>query len=113
DPNHRFEYPGDEGCSWRYAVSVRRQDRTALIIADQPASRSTARPGGGRMKPRYAATVFCLITALTAGLVPAPAGAADDTEGRERPIRLFASARFGPIGAIKMSSLTPGAVAVD
>jgi hypothetical protein len=65
------------------------------------------------MKPRYAATVYCLITALTAGLVPAPAGAADDTEGRERPIRLFASARFGPIGAIKMSSLTPGAVAID
>src|SRR6266851_2271415 len=65
------------------------------------------------MKARYAATVFCLIAALTVGLAPAPACAADNTNGQERPIRLFATARYGPIGAIMMNSLSPRAVAID
>ncbi len=65
------------------------------------------------MKVRYAATVLCLIAAMTVGLAPGPACAADNNDGQERPIRLFATARFGPIGAIKMSSLTSSAVAID
>ena len=65
------------------------------------------------MKARYAATIFCLIAALTAGLAPGPVRAADDTDRQESPIRLFVSARFGPIGTIKMNSLTSGAVAID
>lgn len=65
------------------------------------------------MKARYPATVFCLIAAMAVGLAPGPACAADNNDGQERPIRLFATARFGPIGAIKISSLTSGAVAID
>jgi hypothetical protein len=65
------------------------------------------------MNVRYTATVLCLIAALTVGLAPGRARAADDSERKEKPIRLFASARFGPIGAIKMDSLTSGAVAID
>ncbi|PYT04284.1 MAG: hypothetical protein DMF60_15800 [Acidobacteria bacterium] len=65
------------------------------------------------MKHRYAATVFCLIAALTVGLASVPACASDGTDRQESTIRLFASARFGPIGAIKMNSLTSGAVAID
>lgn len=65
------------------------------------------------MKARYAATVFCLIAALIVGLALGPACAADNNDSQERPIRLFASVRFGPIGAIKMNSLIAGAVAID
>ena len=64
------------------------------------------------MKARYAATVFFLIAALTVGLAPGPACAADNNDGQAPPIRLFASARFSPLGAIKMNSLTSG-VAID
>src|SRR3989442_778480 len=65
------------------------------------------------MKVRYAATVLCLVAAMTVGLASAPACAANHNDGQERPIRLFATARFGPIGSIKMNSLALGAVAVD
>lgn len=65
------------------------------------------------MKIRYSATGLCLIVALTAGLVPAPVSASDLSADQQRPLRLYASARFGPIGAIKMNSLSGAAVAID
>lgn len=65
------------------------------------------------MKLRYAATGLLLITALTAGLAPGRAWASDNSADQGRPIRLYASTRFGPIGAVKTNSLTSGAVAID
>ena len=65
------------------------------------------------MKLRYAATGLLLITALTAGLAPGRAWASDNSADQGRPIWLYASARFGPIGAVKTNSLTSGAVAID
>lgn len=65
------------------------------------------------MKNRYTATVFGLIAALIVSLAPRPAYATDKNDRPEQPIRLFASARFGPIGLIKMNFLTPGAVTID
>jgi hypothetical protein len=65
------------------------------------------------MKIGYAATGLFLIVALTAGLAPAPVRASDRSADQERPIRLYASAHFGPIGAINVNSLTDGAVAID
>jgi hypothetical protein len=65
------------------------------------------------MKIRQAATVFCLIVALTAGLAPAPVSAGGHSTDQERPIRLYVTARFGPIGAIKLNSLSGAAVAID
>jgi hypothetical protein len=65
------------------------------------------------MKIRYAATGLSLIVALTAGPVSRPVWASDLRADQQRPIRLYASARFGPIGTIKLSSLSGGAVAID
>jgi hypothetical protein len=65
------------------------------------------------VKIGYAATGLSLIVALTAGLAPAPVHASDRSADHERPIRLYASAHIGPIGAIKVTSLTGGAVAID
>ena len=65
------------------------------------------------MKIRRSATVLCLIVALTAGLAPAPVSAGGHSTDQERPIRLYATARFGPIGAIKLNSLSGAAVAID
>lgn len=64
------------------------------------------------MKIRKAATVLFLMVTLTAGLTPAPVCAGHDTD-QGRPIRLFATARFGPIGTIKLNSLSDAAVAID
>ncbi len=65
------------------------------------------------MKIGQAATVLCLIMALTAGLAPAPVRAGGHSTDQERPIRLYSTARFGPIGSIKLNSLSGGAVAID
>jgi hypothetical protein len=65
------------------------------------------------MKIRQAATVFALIVALMAGLAPAPVVAGGHGTDQERPIRLYATARFGPIGALKLNSLSGAAVAID
>ncbi|MEK6284558.1 MAG: hypothetical protein AABO57_02345 [Acidobacteriota bacterium] len=65
------------------------------------------------MNLRYAATGLLLIAALTAGLAPGPVFAGDNSADQERPIRLYATAGFGPIGAIKVNSLSRGAVAID
>lgn len=65
------------------------------------------------MKIRYAATGISLIVALTAGPVSRPVWASDHSANQQKPIRLYASAHFGPIGTIKLNSLSGGAVAID
>ena len=65
------------------------------------------------MKIRQAATVLCLTMALTAGLTSAPVSASDHNADPARPIRLYATAGFGPIGAIKLNSLSDAVVAID
>lgn len=65
------------------------------------------------MKFSYSATGLFLIVALTAGLAPARVCAGGHGTDQERPIRLYATARFGPIGAIKLNSLSDAAVAID
>ena len=65
------------------------------------------------MKIRCVATALFLMVALTAGLARGPVWASDNRTDQERSIRLYASARFGPIGAIKMSFVSAAAVAID
>jgi hypothetical protein len=65
------------------------------------------------MKIRPIVTVLCLTLALIAGLTPAPVSAGDHLKEDDRSIRLFATGRFGPIGAIKLNSLSDAAVAID
>ena len=65
------------------------------------------------MRIQRATTVVCLIVVLSAGLVPAPASAGNHGSDDERTIRLYASARFGPIGSIKLNSLSDSPVAID
>ena len=65
------------------------------------------------MKFRHSATGLFLIVALTAGLAPARVCAGGHGTDQERPIRLYATTRFGPIGAIKLNSLSGVAVAID
>lgn len=55
----------------------------------------------------YSATGTCLILALTCALIPGLARADDGS--RERPLRLYATATFGPIG----SMYSPNAFAID
>ena len=64
------------------------------------------------MKIKQAAVILCLIVAQTAGLVPATANAGNHND-QETSIRLFATARFSPIGSIKLNSLSDAAVAID
>lgn len=65
------------------------------------------------MKVRCVATALFLMVALTAGLARGPVWASDSSTDQERSIRLYASARFGPIGAIKMAFVNGGAVTID
>jgi hypothetical protein len=51
--------------------------------------------------------------AVTAGLAPAPILASGRGADQQKPIRLYATSRFGPIGVIKLSSISGGAVAID
>ena len=65
------------------------------------------------MKIKYSVTRLTLLAILITAIAPCPQlASAGGTDG-QRPIRLFASARFGPIGAIKLNSLSAGAVAID
>ena len=56
------------------------------------------------MKIRITIGLFLTI-ALLSGLVPAPVTATDHATSLETPIRLYASARFGPIGKIKLGTI--------
>jgi hypothetical protein len=65
------------------------------------------------MRIKRATTIICLIVVLSAGLVPAHTSARSHGSDGERTIRLYASARFGPIGTIKLNSLSDSPVAID
>lgn len=66
------------------------------------------------MKIKYPTTSVCLIVMLTTiALIPAPISASSRGAEPQRPIRLYAIARSGPIGAIKLNSLSAAAVAID
>jgi hypothetical protein len=65
------------------------------------------------MKTRKVATVLCLLAALAAGLAPSTVYASDRHAYQERSIRLYATARFSPIGTIKLNALSDAGVAID
>jgi hypothetical protein len=65
------------------------------------------------MRIKRATTVICLMVLLSASFLPAPATAGSHGSDDERTIRLYASARFGPIGTIKLNSLSDSPVAID
>jgi hypothetical protein len=54
-----------------------------------------------------------ILMAIMASLTPAPVRAGGSGSDGEKPIRLYASERFGPIGLIKLNSLTVRDVSVD
>lgn len=54
-----------------------------------------------------------ILIAIIASLTPAPARARHNGSDGERPIRLYAFERFGPIGSIKQNSLILRDVSVD
>jgi hypothetical protein len=56
------------------------------------------------MKKEFKATVLLLAVAVAMGLAPRPIAAYGEHD-EDRPIRLYASARFGPVGKISASSL--------
>lgn len=63
------------------------------------------------MKTRFSATGLGLIVALLTGLVGSPISARG--EGHDKPLRLYASAPFAPIGAVSVDSVIGGSVAID
>ena len=65
------------------------------------------------MRIKRATSVICLMVMLNAGLAPAPASGSNHGSDDERAIRLYANARFGPIGTIKLNSLSNSPVAID
>ncbi len=65
------------------------------------------------MRNRSHSIGLILILALLTALIPAPVRAGENGAEETRPLRLYASAHFGPIGAVKLNSLTAGAVAID
>jgi len=54
-----------------------------------------------------------ILMAIVASLTPSPARAGGSGADGEKPIRLYASERFGPLGLIKLNSLNAGDVSVD
>jgi hypothetical protein len=62
---------------------------------------------------RYTATGLLLMAVLTSASFPTPARANDHSLPEESPIRLYASARIAPIGAISVNSLSGPAVAIN
>jgi hypothetical protein len=65
------------------------------------------------MASRYSAIALLLVIALVNGLARTAALAYGDNQGADRPVRLYASARFGPIGAVKQNSLADSAVVIN
>ena len=64
------------------------------------------------MKIKFYTTGLALL-AVIASLIPAPVRASGNGLDGEKPVRLYASERFGPIGSIKLNLLTAGDVSVD
>jgi len=58
-------------------------------------------------------TTGLAMLAVIASLIPAPVRASGNGLDGEKPVRLYASERFGPIGSIKLNSLTARDVSVD
>jgi hypothetical protein len=58
-------------------------------------------------------TTGLALLAVIASLIPAPVRASGNGLDGEKPVRLYASERFGPIGSIKLNSLTARDVSVD
>ena len=65
------------------------------------------------MASRFYAIALLLVLALITGLTPTAARADGDGSKADRPIRLYASARFGPIGAINENSAGVGEVFIN
>ena len=64
------------------------------------------------MKIKKAAIVACLTVALIAGFVPTHASGHSNND-QHRPVTLSVTARFSPIGSIKLNSLSDTSIAID
>jgi hypothetical protein len=69
--------------------------------------------GETEMTTRYAAIASLLIIALMVGMTPCAARADGDSSNADRPIRLYASAHFGPIGEVKDNSPAGSSVVIN
>lgn len=58
-------------------------------------------------------TTGLALLAVIASLIPAPVRASGNGLDGEKPVRLYASERFGPIGSIKLNSINASDVSVD
>lgn len=65
------------------------------------------------MATRYSAIALLLVITLIFSLTPNAVRADSDNSNEDRPIRLYASAHFGPIGAIKANSMSGGPVVIN
>lgn len=65
------------------------------------------------MMNRFSATALLLAFILIIGITPKSAFADGGSNDTERPIRLYASARFGPIGSIADTSFAKKAVVIN
>jgi hypothetical protein len=65
------------------------------------------------MKTTLLATVWLLVVALVLGLAPGPVAALNHGAREDKSIRLRATERFSPIGAIVGNLIEPGAARID
>jgi hypothetical protein len=65
------------------------------------------------MTNRFSALALLLVFILVIGIAPKPAFADGDSPDTERAIRLYASARFGPIGSISDASFDKQSVVIN
>ena len=65
------------------------------------------------MTNRFPAMALLLVFILITGIAPKSAFAGDDSRDAERAIRLYASARFGPIGSITDTSFAKQSVVIN
>ena len=65
------------------------------------------------MTNRFPSIALLLVFILIIGITPKPAFADGESRDTERPIRLYASARFGPIGSISDTSFANQSVVIN
>jgi hypothetical protein len=65
------------------------------------------------MATRYSAIALLLITALIVSLTPNAVRADGNDSNADRPVRLYSSAHFGPIGAIRGNSPAGSSVVIN